>query len=161
MDSIKQAVQETVNGIYREQGEVKPSVLVDSARPETSPIHDAFEWNDAKAGEEYRLIQARQWIRRVEIVVEDRKEKFIHIPVMAAEDGADTDTREGSYKPVSVVVRTQDEYQRALSALLSRLEAAKASLDDLQRASETKKKRINRRQADKGFKMIESAVDCG
>jgi hypothetical protein len=44
-------------------GELKAADVVDAARPETSPLHDSFEWDDSEAAEQYRLWQARQLIR--------------------------------------------------------------------------------------------------
>lgn len=51
---------------------VKPKELVDAARPTTSPIHEYFEWDDAKAGESYRLQQARQVISCLVVEYEER-----------------------------------------------------------------------------------------
>jgi hypothetical protein len=50
VDSIKDKVEQVVNDIYLRDGDVKPSTLVEAARPESSPAHGAFEWNDGKVG---------------------------------------------------------------------------------------------------------------
>lgn len=42
--------------------------LVDASRPEDAPLHKAFEWNDAVAGEKYREIQAGKMITNIKIV---------------------------------------------------------------------------------------------
>lgn len=52
---------------YEKHGELTPQIVVEEARPEYAPLHDRFEWDDVKAGEEYRLIQAAQLIRSVRI----------------------------------------------------------------------------------------------
>jgi len=54
-------------GIYQRRGQLVPEDVVDEARPATSPLHHRFEWDDAEAGEQYRIIQARQLIREVDI----------------------------------------------------------------------------------------------
>lgn len=54
--------------VLREGGAVGPEQLVERARPNDSPIHHLFEWNDSVAGERYRLEQARLYIARVEYV---------------------------------------------------------------------------------------------
>lgn len=41
--------------------------VVEDAEDPTSPLHEFFEWNDARAASEYRLTQARELIRRYEI----------------------------------------------------------------------------------------------
>ena len=55
--------------IERENGSITKQAIVDRARPETSPMHIMFEWNDEIAGELYRLEQAYGYIRRLEVTV--------------------------------------------------------------------------------------------
>lgn len=43
--------------------------LVAKASAEDSPLHPAFEWDDAAAAEEYRLTQARHLMRSVRVIV--------------------------------------------------------------------------------------------
>lgn len=54
---------------------VTPQMFVEAARPEDSPAHDAFEWNDSKAAERYREEQARKTIRSIVVVVVDQDEE--------------------------------------------------------------------------------------
>jgi len=153
---IKEAVQQKVNEIYQHQGQVTPSALVETAKPKTSPIHNAFEWDNKKAGQEYRLWQARQWIRRVEIIVEDRPEKLIHVPRIEP----DPTTNEGYYKPASVIVNMPDEYQAAKMAMVGKLNAAQEALDQLERAasSRTEKPEADFDRAKNGFKEVREAL---
>jgi hypothetical protein len=46
-------------------GNLQPSVVVNAARPEDSPLHHSFEWDDSEAAEKWRLQQARQLITAV------------------------------------------------------------------------------------------------
>jgi len=50
-------------------GHLRAGDVVDAARDTGSPLHHLFEWDDDKAGEAYRLLQAAELIRRVKIVV--------------------------------------------------------------------------------------------
>lgn len=43
------------------------AAVVDAARDEDSPLHEHFEWDDSVAGEQFRIIQARQIIRAIVI----------------------------------------------------------------------------------------------
>lgn len=61
-------LRESLTRIYEERGQLTPQLVVDDARPVDSELHSRFEWDDAIAGEEYRLVQARNLIRSVEIV---------------------------------------------------------------------------------------------
>jgi len=49
-------------------GELRPKAVVEAARPDTSPLHNSFEWDDSEAAEKYRLHQARQLITTVYVV---------------------------------------------------------------------------------------------
>lgn len=57
----KDVVLETLQKLVKD-GQIKPENVVEEARPEDSPIHNNFEWDDTKASHEYRLWQARQLI---------------------------------------------------------------------------------------------------
>jgi hypothetical protein len=46
-------------------GHLQAEHVVDAARPQNSVLHPHFEWDDSRAGEQYRLIQARQLIKIV------------------------------------------------------------------------------------------------
>jgi hypothetical protein len=52
------------------QGRVTPQMVVDEARSESSPLHDFFDWNQKAAAEKWRLSQAAQLIRSVDVIVE-------------------------------------------------------------------------------------------
>lgn len=54
----------------RNNGRLESALVVDAARPETSPLHAAFEWSDKAAAEQWRAEQARFLIRSVEIVID-------------------------------------------------------------------------------------------
>lgn len=72
-------------------GTCNPRALVEAARPARSPIHDLFEWNDKRAGEQFRLSQAGYYIRHivVEVVVKDNPRNvraFHSVNVVVNED---------------------------------------------------------------------------
>jgi hypothetical protein len=54
-------------------GVLTPEDVLEAARREDSPLHVHFEWDDAKAGYQHRLDQARRLIRiRVEVTIAER-----------------------------------------------------------------------------------------
>ena len=66
---VRQAdLKKYLEGVEKEYGALTPGNVVESARPEDSPLHDSFEWDNEKAGDAYRLVQARALIRRVYII---------------------------------------------------------------------------------------------
>lgn len=69
MTDIKQresVIRNELTQLAREHGgELHPKVVVDAARPEDSPLHKSFDWDDSDAAEKWRLQQARQLISAV------------------------------------------------------------------------------------------------
>lgn len=59
-------------------GEINPEDLLRLATPKSSPIHDYFEWSDAKAAHEYRLDQARKLIRSIVVEIEGESTPAYH-----------------------------------------------------------------------------------
>jgi hypothetical protein len=75
--------------IETEHGACSPRLYVDYARPVDSPTHATLEWDNDRAAEEYRVVQARRVISNLRIVVEDRPQQvpaFVavaHVPNMS------------------------------------------------------------------------------
>jgi hypothetical protein len=66
-------------------GKLRPPDVVNAARPEESPLHSHFEWDDSEAAEEYRLYQARYLIRNTPRVTFDDGEpmhRYISVRVV-------------------------------------------------------------------------------
>lgn len=78
-----ETVGKTFEQIEAETGSVTKEKLLDVSRAEDSPTHNLFEWNDAIAGEKYRLHQAAQAINhlRIEIVKEKVEEKSVNATI--------------------------------------------------------------------------------
>lgn len=69
-----QAVGEHLERLRESHGILTANLVVDDAKAPSSPIHKAFEWNDLTAAREYRLVQARDLLRSVVVVVEGASE---------------------------------------------------------------------------------------
>ena len=89
--SISQEKAQIVGEFLETLGEFTPSDVVEAARPELSPLHDCFEWDDLKAAEKYRLVEARHLVNTINVVI--------------TAQGKEIEAR-GFY---SVVVQTEDE----------------------------------------------------
>jgi hypothetical protein len=50
-------------------GCLKPTDVLEAARPKDSPIHDRFTWSNSAAAHQYRLIEAGQLIASVEMEI--------------------------------------------------------------------------------------------
>lgn len=66
-----QEAGEELERIKQRDGTIVPEAVVDEARPEEAVLHPAFEWEDPVAAEKYRVIQARQLIKRVRVICPD------------------------------------------------------------------------------------------
>jgi hypothetical protein len=53
----------------RRGGQVTPKDILEDARSNKSPLHDAFEWSDDKAAEQFRMQQARHILQSIIIEV--------------------------------------------------------------------------------------------
>lgn len=153
---MNEGLKQVIQNIYERDGDVKPSALIAAAKPKTSPAHDAFEWDDKSAGIEYRLIQARRYIRIVKIEVAGSQERLVHVPSI---DRADSG--EGKYLPKSVLVERPDEFERALDAAISKLHGARRAVDDLRDAAEkdpTNDRLAMISQVSRGLELMEQAL---
>lgn len=80
-------VGEELDKIRRTYGELQAEHVVSEARRPGSMLHEAFEWDDSVAAEEYRKEQARYLIQSIRIVTENggRREMPYAISVVTGE----------------------------------------------------------------------------
>lgn len=62
------SLRDHLQDIYDRNRYLSDELVVETATDEAHPLHDRFEWDDAVAGHEYRLSQARVMIRSVKII---------------------------------------------------------------------------------------------
>ena len=117
----KEVIEQTLMKLAA-KGTVTPSAVVESARKKTSPLHECFEWDDIKAGEKFRLTQARQMIRSVQLVIIN--ETRILATVAFVRD-PDAGAKEQGYVPTAVL---QNDEDRARAALLNEVDRVDAYL---------------------------------
>lgn len=104
-----EAVMAAIVQLEDDEGGVTPSSLVDAARPPTAAIHDAFTWDDTKAAEQFRVVEARQMISGLMIVqVVGEEEKEIGPAYVSVRIRKDEDEMEHRYMQLAVVQRNQD-----------------------------------------------------
>lgn len=156
---IKEGVATVVQVLYDKEGTVQPSRLVEKARPKNSPAHAGFTWDKDKASYEFNLIEARRWIRVVEIVPSDSKpkERLVHVPTITGGN----QTREGDYKPMSVVCEQPDEFERARQEVAAKIGSLLQSLRELDRVAQArgdKDMTAILSQLSRGIDMVEKAV---
>ena len=108
-----------------------PKNLVDEARPEDSPLHPEFDWDDSIAAEKWREEQARQVIKTIILYESDtQNERIVKLEEVSREEpegfaGEDntfmtgdrafvsTGERNHRYVPIAVAL-TNDEWKANL-----------------------------------------------
>lgn len=63
MDDIKKELER----IESEHGVIVPEAVVEAARDPGCPLHEHFTWDDSKAAESWRIVEARKLIARVRV----------------------------------------------------------------------------------------------
>jgi exonuclease VII small subunit len=135
MDKLNKARKRIEELMERNGGEITASSVVSEAAKKHSVLHGFFEWDDTVAGREFRLIQARKLIKRVNVVVESPAEKFFHVPVVVSV-ADDDQPREGVYKKGSAIVKVITEYQRALDEAMRMTAALNKAVSELRSLAE-------------------------
>lgn len=130
--------------IQAEHGCLTPQAVVDESRPDDAPLHPAFEWNDAVAGERYRHIQASDLIKTVEVIkpsVDESKPEPVYVNV-----------NRNAQRQQSVVeaVKSPEMFQSAFMQACERLIAAERAVERLQE--------IARRERPDAFRQCGKAV---
>lgn len=92
--------------------------LVEVARNPRNPLHEIFEWNNTKAGHEFRLYQARVLINEVKIEVGD-KEVFAFESVSLSVGKPNKEDR--VYKGFEEIIANEDLKKQILSRALQSL----------------------------------------
>lgn len=117
-----QVAGEELDRIYQKYGELQPSAIVDESRDSSAPLHKCFEWDDQTAAEKYRETQAKEIVRQITVVSETTGKQpnvraFVHV--------------EGTYKPIDVVLRNEDNTAELLSNALRELKAFREKYNSL------------------------------
>lgn len=129
-------VGQELTRIYKRDGGIEASAVVDEARPFDAPLHSAFEWDDTLAAEEYRQQQARQLVRAVVLVPEiERNETAPVVRAFVSLHNPAGDTHQARhYKPTLEVMANPveaDEVKRRLRNELLKLRQRYVDLIEL------------------------------
>jgi ribosomal protein L18 len=103
--------------------------VLDAARDDASPLHPAFKWDDVDAAEEYRLMQARQLVRSVQVVRPNQPPRSVYVHVSAQDED------EGDYRILETIVNQPAAYTLALAEAQKRLASATDAVDELRQAA--------------------------
>lgn len=103
---------EVCNELFQ-QDNLTPQALVDVSRPVDAPLHEAFEWDDRKAANEYRKEQARHIIRCIvyENDSEESQPERVFVNIYSEDSGR-------KYEPLEVVLKNNEKTEYLLRCAL-------------------------------------------
>jgi len=122
-----QAAGEELERISIEKS-LTPENVVEESRSENAMLHACFDWNDETAAESYRRTQAREIIQNIVTIKIENKE--LNEPIRAFISTKD------DYKPLNIVVRTQNYSDEMLSNALRELNSFKRKYSSLEQLAE-------------------------
>lgn len=99
------------------RGRITPQAVVDEASNPKHPLHNLFEWDDTEAARKYRLDQARELIRSVDVVIRNTKHEievvaYVRDPKAKARDQGYVATMSVRNSPASTKAILLCELQR-------------------------------------------------
>jgi hypothetical protein len=148
--SATEAARKALAAIQQEnkEGLLRAEDVVDTARHPDHPLHRYFDWDDSTAAEQWRLMQARQLIRKVIVVgpVDDGKTqipKYVSLQSDRKKPG-------GGYRQTNEVINSkellselEETAKRDIDGVLSRYNMLKDLCEKVRKAAgiEPKRKR--------------------
>lgn len=139
----------------KKSGRLKAIDVVDEARNTRNPLHNYFEWNNSKAGEKYRLHQARMLINHIVVTIKydhTEKEQKAFFSINETPFGK---TKNKTYVPVEIVMAEPNfrnqVLQRAVNEVVYWEEQYKEynELGKIFRAIDETKKRLHKKLKNK------------
>lgn len=103
-------LRDILQDLYDERGELTPELVVEVAANPEHPLHHRLEWDDRKAGTQWRLEQASSLIRSVRVVYKQDANGPKDLRAFTAIRGENTP--KANYVPTATALA--DEFTRAL-----------------------------------------------
>ncbi len=99
-------------------GILRPVDVVEAAEDADHPLHSRFQWDDTKAGHEYRLWQARELIQvAVTLLPHCETQTRAYVSMLR-----DRNVEGGGYRPIGHVLANVVEAKELLAEALAELE---------------------------------------
>lgn len=130
-DALKQIAART-------DGRLIPADVLEAARDPASPLHPKFEWDDTKASENYRLIQAGLLIRKVRVHVmkpdEDGGAKVATVRAYASLPSSRA--MRGGYEPITEILSDTEKREELVNAALADIERVRQCYENVSELAE-------------------------
>ena len=86
--------------------------VVELAKDPDNPMHGYFEWDNQKAGHQYRLYQARKLIAGIKITYEDKPDTEVRLMVSVPSERG-----KNGYQLLSLAIKNPDARQELLAEI--------------------------------------------
>ena len=114
--------------IRAKHGALTSKAILDESRPKDAALHKAFQWNDSKAAEAYRLHQASTLSRSIVVIREDGGIEHRAYSLVTKNDNV----RKTEYVPSEIVAQRVDLFADAVGRLESKMREIGQSIRDLE-----------------------------
>lgn len=114
--------------IEKKYGKLNNRNVLDSARPEKSPIHSLFEWDDTKAADKYRLEQASRLIVNLNVEIETEEAK----PIVCRAFVNVSEAKQGSFINIESAFRVEETQEIVLKRAMQELKAFEQKYKNLE-----------------------------
>lgn len=105
---------------------VEPAAVVERAKDKANPLHGCFEWDNRKAGNAWRVHQARNLVNKLEVVVEVGKQaQTVKAYEVVTVPRAESEPRR-SYQTIESIMQDPDARLALVTRLLRQLVALRS-----------------------------------
>ena len=119
-----QMAGEYLEELEKKHSALTPEIVLEESRDENAVLHKCFEWDDTKAAEGYRLVQARMIIRNITVKIEKQDSTslitraFVNVQDESAQD-------KGRFVSVGIAVTDEEMKKQVLKNALYELQTFK------------------------------------
>lgn len=131
MKRISKAAAAAILELAKQNGDaLTAEKVLTAARAKSSPLHQCFTWDDTKAGEQWRLLEARKLIKDVTVTYSIGKDKQVTVSrfVSLASDRVGGN----GFRDMNRVLSERDTRSELLKTALEELERLKNKYSMLQ-----------------------------
>jgi len=106
---------------------LEPVDVVRDAESKLSPLHECFEWDDSIAAGQWRLVQARQLLNHIEVVIEMPNSEtghiraFHHVFVDAESESESESLAKSGYVNIEEVIGNPEYHAQIIKRAVSEL----------------------------------------
>jgi len=130
---VEVAYQEVERIRAKNGGNATAEAVVEAAKSKRNPLHGEFEWDDAAAANEFRLVQARSLLRSIHVIRDDtpsdRPQRVYEVVTIRQENEAKP---KKVYQSVEEIMADPDSRAELLARALSELVAWQRRYRNLQ-----------------------------